>query len=512
MGGDNMNIGNIPARNAVQFPDKTALVFEDRRWTWRELNGRINRLSSALMSLGLGKGDKAAILTENVPAMVELNYACAKAGIVFFPVMSRLSPPDIQYLLDLSDAKILFYHPDFAAAVEGMRPQLKKVGHYVQIGGELPRDTLDYEDLLRGGGEDEPGVEVLPEDIYCFLCTGGTTGVSKLAMCSHLNALCAIYTTISALGIRPDDVGIQVLPLFHVIQNNCLHPLLAAGATVVLQHRFDPVAYMRAIQEEKVTLSIVVPPFLFGWIMSVPEAMAYDASSVRVFATAAATFPDELKKAVLQHMPSARLYYTYGLTESSGGNATVLYPDNAFRKPDSIGVVNPLLDYRIVNEAGEEVPPGEIGELLLKGPAVIKGYYKREDETEKTFRDGWLHTGDIVRRDEEGFLYFVDRLKDMIKTGGENVFAKEVEDALLGHPKVAEAAVFGLPDPQWGEKIHAAVVLKPGEEATEEEILAFCREALPGFKRPKVVYFVPVLPRNPSGKVLKHVLKEEFPA
>ncbi|NPV60744.1 MAG: AMP-binding protein [Actinobacteria bacterium] len=507
-----MNVGNIPRRNAIQFPDKTALVFEGKRWTWSELNGRINRLCNALGSLGLRKGDKVAILTENVPAIVELNYACAKAGIVFFPVMSRLQPPDIEYLVDLSDAAALFYHPDFAPAVEGMRPRLGKVAHYVQIGGDLPPDTLDYEAFLQGGSDDEPAVEVLPDDVYCFLCTGGTTGVSKLAMGTHLNALCAIYTTISALGIRPDDVGIQVLPLFHVIQNNCLHPLMAAGATVVLQHRFDPVQYMRAIQEEKVTVAIVVPPFLFGWIMSVPEAMAYDASSVRVFATAAATFPEELKKAVLAHMPNAGLYYTYGLTESSGGNATVLYPDNAFLKGDSIGVVNPLLDYRIVNEAGEEVAVGEIGELLLKGPAVIRGYYKREDETAKTFRDGWLHTGDIVRRDEEGFLYFVDRLKDMIKTGGENVFAKEVEDALLGHPKVAEAAVFGLPDAQWGEKIHAAVVLKPGEAATEEELAAFCREALPGFKRPKVIYFVDVLPRNPSGKVLKHVLKEDFTA
>lgn len=507
-----MNIGNIPKRNAIQFPDKTALIYEGERWTWKELNGRINRLSNALMALGLAKGDKVAILTENVPAIVEVNYACAKAGTVFFPVMSRLNPPDIQYLLDLSDASVLFYHPEFAATVEGMKPGLAGVKHYVQLGGDIQEGALDYEEFLREGEEGEPGVEVLPDDDYCFLCTGGTTGVSKLAVGTHLNALCAIYSTINALGIRPDDVGIQMLPLFHVIQNNCLHPLLAAGATVVLQRGFDPVAYMKTVEEEKVTMLIVVPPFLFGWIMNVPEAMAYDASHVRIFATAAATFPEELKRAVLEKMPAAQLFYTYGLTESSGGNATVLHHDNAFKKADSIGVVNPLMDYRIVDEEGDDVAVGEIGELLLKGPAIIKGYYKREDETEKTFRDGWLHTGDIVRRDEEGFLYFVDRLKDMIKTGGENVFAKEVEDALLKHPKVAEAAVFGLPDPKWGEKIHAAVVIKPGEQATEEEIMDFCRENLPGFKRPKVVYFVDTLPRNPSGKVLKHVIKDEFGA
>lgn len=505
-----MNIGNIPRRNAIQSPDKTALIFEDQRWTWREFNTRVNKLSNALAGLGLKKGDKVSILTENVPAIVEANYACAKQGIIFFPVMSRLAPPDIRYLVDLSDASVLIYHPAFAAAVEGMKPELPNVKDYIQIGGEVPAGVTAYEDFLQSGSEAEPKVEVLPDDIYCFLCTGGTTGVSKLAMGSHLNALSAIYSTINALSITPEDVGIQVLPLFHVIQNNCLHPLLAAGATVVLQGGFDPVAYMKAIEEEKVTLVIVVPPFLFGWIMSVPEAMACDATSVRAFATAAATFPEELKQVVLQKMPNARLFYTYGLTESSGGNATVLNHDNNFRKPGSIGVVNPLMAYRIVRDTGEEAVVGEIGELLLKGPAIIKGYYKREDETEKTFTGGWLHTGDIVKEDEDGFLYFVDRLKDMIKTGGENVFAKEVEDALLLHPKVAEAAVFGLPDPQWGEKIHAALVLQPGESATEEEIMEFCRENLPGFKRPKVVFFVDVLPRNPSGKVLKHVLREDL--
>lgn len=505
-----MNIGNIPRRNAIAFPDKTALVYEGERWTWRELNGRINRLSHALMNLGLEKGDKVAILTENVPAIVETNYACAKAGIVYFPVMSRLLPPDIEYLVDPSDASVLIYHQNFLGVVEAMRERLGKLKHFVQIDGESPDWAEPYEDLLQGGEEGEPRVEVLPDDIYCFLCTGGTTGVSKLAMGTHLNALCAIYTTINALSLSPEDVGIQVLPLFHVIQNNCLHPLMAAGATVVLQSRFDPVRFMRAIHEEKATVVMVVPPFLFAWIVSVPEALTYDVSHVRVFATAAATFPDELKHAVLQYMPKAKLYYTYGLTESSGGNATVMSHDRIFEKPTSIGVVNPLLDYRIVDEEGNDVQKGNVGELLLKGPSIIRDYYKREEETEKTFVDGWLHTGDVVREDEDGFIYFVDRLKDMIKTGGENVFAKEVEDALLQHPKVAEVAVFGTPDPQWGERINAAVVLKPGEESSREELFSFCKEKLPGFKRPKSIYFVDLLPRNPSGKVLKHLLKQDL--
>jgi acyl-CoA synthetase (AMP-forming)/AMP-acid ligase II len=326
-------------------------------------------------------------------------------------------------------------------------------------------------------------------------------------MLSHANALWAVHTTIANMNLTEKDVGLQVLPLFHVIINNCLNSLMAAGAKVVLQHRFDAVAYMRNVHEEKVTVAMVVPPFLFSWIMAVPEAIAYDISHVRAFATAAATFPKDLKESVARYMPKADIFYSYGLTEASGGTVTVLPPSRTFDKDGSIGVVSTILDYRIVDAQGNAVGTGEPGELLLKGPCVVPGYYRREDETAITFEQGWLHTGDVVREDEDGFLYFVDRWKDMIKTGGENVFAKEVEDALLTHGKIQEVAVFGLPDPRWGEKIHAAVVLKPGEVATEDEILVFAREQLPGYKRPKVVRLLEALPRNPSGKVLKYKLR-----
>jgi acyl-CoA synthetase (AMP-forming)/AMP-acid ligase II len=505
-----MSIGNIVSRNAINYPNKEALVFEDLRYTWSQLNERVNRLANSLLSLGLKKGEKVALLSENVPAMVEANYALAKIGVVYFPVKTRLFPADISYLIELSDAGVLIFHGDFSPMVNDIKDKLPKVKTYIQIGGDLQDYAIDYEEFLNRGDSREPEVEVLSDDLYIFLCTGGTTGVSKLAMLTHSNALWAVYTTINTLNLSEKDTGLQVLPLFHVIINNCLNSLMAAGARVVLQHRFDMVEYMKNVHEEKVTVAMVVPPFLFSWIMSVPEAIAYDVTHVRVFATAAATFPNDLKKDVQKYMPNAEMYYTYGLTESSGGNATVLQPSMMFDKDDSIGVINPVLSYRIVDDQGKEMGIGEPGELLLKGPSVISGYYKREDETKITFTDGWLHTGDIVSQDEEGFLYFVDRRKDMIKTGGENVFAKEVEDALLTHPRVQESAVFGLPDPKWGEKIHAAVVLKPGEQATADELLAYAKEKLPGYKRPKVIYFLDTLPRNPSGKVLKYKMKEEY--
>jgi acyl-CoA synthetase (AMP-forming)/AMP-acid ligase II len=503
-----MTIGNIVSRNAMCFPDREALVYEDVRHTWGELNERVNRLANSLLSLGLEKGDKVAMLSENVPAMVEANYALAKIGVVYFPVKTRLFPQDIRHLIDLSDARVLLFHEEFIPMVGQIKSELPKIETFIQVEGETEEYAVDYEELLSRGGLHEPEVEVSPDDLYIFLCTGGTTGVSKLAMLTHANSLWAIYTTISNMKLTEKDVGLQVLPLFHVIINNCLNSLMAAGAKVVLQHRFDAVEYMRNVHEEKVSVAAVVPPFLFSWIMAVPEAIAYDITHVRAFATAAATFPRDLKESVRQYMPHADIFYSYGLTEASGGTVTVLPPSRLFDKDGSIGVVSTILDYRIVDSEGKPVRKGEAGELLLKGPCVVPGYYRREDETKVIFEDGWLHTGDVVREDEDGFLYFVDRWKDMIKTGGENVFAKEVEDALLTHAKIQEVAVFGLPDPKWGEKIHAAVVLKPGEESTEEEMIAYAKDKLPGYKRPKVVTFVEELPRNPSGKVLKYKLRE----
>jgi len=492
----------------MRFPDREALVYEDIRTTWTQLNERVNRLADAFLSMGLQKGDKVAMLSENVPAMVEANYALAKIGVVFFPVKTRLFPEDVRYLIDLSDARVLLFHEEFIPMVDQFMADLTKIETFIQVGGETQRYAVDYEEFLSHGRAREPGVDVSSDDLYIFLCTGGTTGISKLAMLTHANALWAVYTTIGHMNLTEKDVGLQVLPLFHVIINNCLNSLMAAGAKVVLQHRFDAVQYMRNVHEEKVTVALVVPPFLFSWIMAVPEAIAYDITHVRAFATAAATFPRDLKESVRKYMPNADIFYSYGLTEASGGTVTVLPPSRLLDKDGSIGVVSTILDYRIVDSEGNPVRKGEAGEFLLKGPCVVPGYYRRDDESRITFERGWLHTGDVVREDEDGFLFFVDRWKDMIKTGGENVFAKEVEDALLTHAKIQEVAVFGLPDPKWGEKIHAAVVLNPGEQATEDELLAYAKEKLPGYKRPKVVCFLDELPRNPSGKVLKYKLRE----
>ena len=505
-----MTIGNILTGNAIQYAHREALVFEEKRYTWQQLNERVNRLANAFVSIGLKKGDTVALISENAPHCIEANYALAKIGVIYFPVLSRLLSNDIAYLVDLSDAKALIFQEGFTTMVDEIRPRLPQVRTFLQVGGDIRDYALDYEAFLSEGKIEEPNVNVNPDDPYIFLCTGGTTGISKIAVLSHANALWAVYTTINAMNITEKDTGIQVLPLFHVIINNGLNSFMAAGARVVLEPRFDAVRFMESIHREKVTVVQVVPPFLFSWIAAIPEAMAWDMGHVRLFCTAAASFPMDLRHAVRNHFKNADIYYTYGLTETSGGNATVLDPLLTFEMKESIGIVNPVLKYRVVDEDNRDVGPGIPGELLFKGPSVISGYYKREEETRKTFVDGWLHTGDVVSRDEEGFLYFEGRSKDMIKTGGENVFAKEVEDALLEHPDIQEVAVIGLPDDKWGEKIHAAVVAKPGATLREEMVLAFSREKLPGFKCPKNVSLVPVLPRNPSGKVLKYKLTEDI--
>ena len=359
--GDFMSIGNIVSRNAMRFPDREALVYEDIRYTWTQLNERVNRLADAFLSMGLQKGDKVAMISENVPAMVEANYALAKIGVVFFPVKTRLFPEDVRHLIDLSDARVLLFHEEFIPMVDQIMADLTKIRTFIQVGGETQGYAVDYEAFLSQGRAREPEVDVSSDDPYIFLCTGGTTGISKLAMVTHANALWAVYTTIGHMNLTEKDVGLQVLPLFHVIINNCLNSLMAAGAKVVLQHRFDAVEYMRNVHEEKVTVALVVPPFLFSWIMAVPEAIAYDITHVRAFATAAATFPRDLKESVRKYMPEADIFYSYGLTEASGGTVTVLPPSRLFDKDGSIGVVSAILDYRIVDGEGNPVREGRGG-------------------------------------------------------------------------------------------------------------------------------------------------------
>lgn len=441
------------------------------------------------------------LITENCIEMIEVIYATAKLGAISYPINTRLSVDTIKQLVAFSAAKMIIFHENLLPVVQQIKQDLQL--YWIVIGNKSGQYKT-YGEFISNASIQEPQADVSEDDTFVLFGTGGTTGLPKLVALTHKASITNAMNMICDYGFAPTDVGLQALPLYHVVFNTLLLPFMFVGATVVLTDIFDPDEILRKVEEEKITIFSIVPPMLLNrFEQFVPK---YDLSSVKYFITAAASFPAELKKKAQVFFKNAVLGYSYGLTEMGGGNVTILGPDCQFTKDGSIGVVTKNLEWRVVSEKGLDVNSGEIGELILRGPTIMMGYYKNGKETSETVQEDWLYTGDLVRQDEEGYIYLIDRRKNMIKSGGENVYAKLVEDYLINFDKVADAAVVGLPDADWGEKVVAVIVPEKGSDLTEEELMKYCKAGLARFEVPKIIEFVVELPRNPSGKVLKHVL------
>jgi fatty-acyl-CoA synthase len=383
-----------------------------------------------------------------------------------------------------------------------------RLRHCIMIGQDSGEDTLLFEDVLERGGESEPGEEVKGDDAAFLLYTAGTTGRPKGVLLSH-NGLIWNCVNWAHNGVyREDDLCLQVFPLYHVAAIGSVLTYLYVGGTVYLKKAFDPRDCMETIERERITRWAAAPT-VFSMLFQLPGIEKYDTDSVTLIGSGAAIMPVETQRRLNQVFPNAQVFDTYGMTETSGG-ITTLRPRDFHRKTACVGEEHIGLELRVVDEKDADVPPGEVGEVVFRGNNLMKGYYKDPEATKHAVRGGWFHTGDLGRLDEERFLYIVDRKKDMIITGGENVYPREVEEVLYKHPKVAESAVIGVPDAKWGEAIKAVIALKAGETATEDEVIGFCREHIAGFKCPKSVDFVDALPKNPAGKILKRELRERY--
>jgi len=502
-----MNVGSLLTIQANKFPDRTALIYENKRFTFLEFDRRSNQMANALLRFGLQKGDRVAALLFNSPELVEVFLGAAKVGGVFTPINFRLAADEVIYLVNHSDARVFVFGEEFFSLVGDILPRLSKVEKFISVGRAAFPRVVEYEPLLEDSPVEEPGITVSEEDECQMLYTSGTTGRPKGAVLTHGNVLWNLVSTLLAREDKEGEIALVSGPLYHAaaLNNHFLIRLALAGASVLMKH-FDPRIFMEIIQKEKVNV-ISGAPAMFHLLLNLPEVEKYDTGSITRCTLGSSTLPDETKKKLLKLFPNAGgVYDVYGATEVSP-TLTVLKAADSFRKTACVGPAVPFLEVRIVDSQDREVPRGETGEIICRGPNVMKGYYKDPEGTAEALKGGWLHTGDIGRMDEEGFVYIVDRKKDMIISGGENIYPREIEELLYHHPKIREAAVVGIPDPLWGESVKAFVVLKPGMSMSEEEVIEYCKSHLASYKKPKVVAFADSLPRNPSGKVLKNLLR-----
>ena len=500
----NLNVGFMLLRNVHEHPDRLAVISGDKRYTYKTFNERVNRLANALSREGVSKGDKVAYLLNNGSEFVEISFALSKIGALSVPLNFRLKEEEIGYIIENSDSSYLFFGPEFKETIAKLIPRLKLVKKTIQVGG-----SGEYEELLKSAPSKEPSFLVLEEDEHSIMYTSGTTGLPKGAVHTHKSRIWNSLNMLVDTGLRAGEVFAITTPMFHIAAG---HTMLLSnvfiGSTLVIIRSFSLPEFFEVIQKERITAFFAVPT-MFGRMVEHPQVKNYELGSLRLLFTGGAVIPVELKEKITKVFPHATLDDLMGLTE--GGPLTTFLPHrDALRKPGSVGRAHFSQMVRVVNDRGEDVSGDEVGEIIVKGPAVMKGYYKNPEATAKTLRDGWLYTGDLARVDEEGYQYVAVRRTDLIVSGGENVYPAEVERVLLLHPKVREAAAIGIKDKEWGERVMAVVVLQEGERPAEEEILDFCKEKLAGYKRPRQVAFVAELPKNQLGKVLYKELRDRF--
>jgi acyl-CoA synthetase (AMP-forming)/AMP-acid ligase II len=502
------NLHDALRTSAEKFPDKNVFECHSGAATYEQFLADVERLSAAMQStLGIEKGDRVALLLGNDLAFPLTFFAAARIGAVSVPINTRFVANEITYILKNSEARALFVDPQYrkecARACEGASAPVSVV-----LTGPAAKasDCFMLADLIEqspGSGEE---VDVDEKDLAAIFYTAGTTGEPKGAMCTHRNLISSAINTHIAAGSMPDGRGLVCVPLCH--PTACHSQMITAvclGSTSVILPRFNAAETLSAIGSAKITTLVGVPTV--HWLLLAQMKLKdYDLRSLKNIMYGGAPASPELVRKLREMFPSVRLGNGYGLTESSS-MATFLPDEYAMVKPDSVGPPVPTVEIRIVDENDANLMPGKIGEVLLKGPSIVDGYWRDSNGTTDSFKDGWFRTGDLGRIDAEGFLYIVDRKKDMIIRGGENIYCVEIESVLESHPGVFEAAAVGKPDRVFGEQVMAYVMPNPGCKLTEDEIHDFCDEKLADFKVPKYIKFVDELPRNPAGKVDKRALR-----
>lgn len=517
-----MNLVSTVRETALKQPEKIAYHFMGKDTSYAEFDATVSRLASALEDLGVEKGDHVAFLLGNTPHFLLSLYATMRLGATAIPINPIYTPDEISYIIHNSDAKAVIAIGQLLPLVEKAASAFTSVEHYIVC--ETEQDTAEkvaklpeqlkskvhlFSELVMGSTGALTPVEVEEDDTAIILYTSGTTGSPKGAMLTHKNLYSNAKDVADYLGFQAGDRVVATLPVFHVFALTVVvNAPLVRGAEILLVPRFSPGDVFNLIREKKATVFAGVPT-MYNFLYQYPEGKKEDFASVRLAISGGSSLPVALLHNFEEKF-DVRVSEGYGLSEASP--VTCFNPIERDRIPGSIGTSIVNVENKVVNELGEEVPDGEVGELIVRGPNVMKGYYKMPEETAVALRDGWLYTGDLARRDESGYFYIVDRKKDLVIVGGYNVYPREVEEVLFEHKDIVEAAVIGVPDLDFGEAVHAFVVLKEGVEEDREALIDYCARKLAKYKVPKQIEFLEELPKNTTGKILRRSLSDHVTA
>jgi fatty-acyl-CoA synthase len=502
---------DITRVQARERPEAIAHVFEDRTTTFAELDARASRIANGLIALGVKPQTRVGFIGMNSDRFFEVVYGCFKANAVLVGVNWRLAPPEVVYVLNDADAEILFVGAEFTGLADRIGGELKTVRHYIAVDGPHG-DWPVFEAWRDQQSSADPNLEIQPDDDLIQLYTSGTTGHPKGVQLTNANYLNFMDAAARAGwgNYEPGDANLVAMPNFHVAGVNMGVLTTVGGATGYIMKQVDPNKVVEFIENYRIQNMFLVPAVI-QFLVALPDIEQRDMSSLqRVFYGASPISDQVLLRAA--KVLGAEFTQLYGMTETVGGGtylpAEAHDPEKG--KLRSCGLPYPGYEIKIVDGEGKTLPQGEVGEILIKCNTLMKGYWKKPEATAKAVVDGWYYSGDAGYFDAEGFLYIHDRVKDMIVSGGENIYPAEVENALMSHPAIGDAAVIGVPDERWGEAVKGIVVLKPGTEATADDIIGFCRTRIAGYKTPKSIDFVEGLPRNPSGKILRRELRDPY--
>lgn len=503
-------LGHILRRNAVWWPDRDAFVMADRRLSYGALYDRGSRLAASLEKLGAIKQDRIGMLSMNSIEYFEFFAAAEIAGFIATPISFRAAAPEIAHLVNDSGTSVLFFEKEYTPMVDGLRASLDGVRLYVCMGGDTPDWALDYEQVIADGSADGPSFRSEPDDLVYLFYTSGTTGRPKGVPMNHRGQVLSARSTAN----HPALSLLQISPAFHVGGRG---PSLGAywvGGKTVLLKSFDPTAFLETVQQEGINASFMVPAMLIA-LLDHPDIDEYDLSTLELIMLASTTIPTELLRRGLERFGPV-FYLAYGSTEAGGVARLPRHevrldgPEEVTRRLASVGHFEAEVDGAILADDGNPCPVGVVGEICIYNPHIFLGYWNNDNATLAAMHGGAFRTGDLGYADDQGYIFLVDRKKDMLITGGENVYSREVEEALDRHPAVRESAVIGKPDPKWGESVCAVIILHPGETLSAEDLIAFARTQIAGFKCPKTVFFVEDMPRQGTGKTDKLALRRLY--